>query len=233
MTVFLLFFPALLLLFAIFAIPAKAESQRNGSGPTEKLESALAAQPVVPPSSPFSDHSRQMVFAEAMRLGLPEDALLMIIDTASQQAFLYSAVRLQKTYRISTSKFGIGNQSGSNRTPLGWHRVSERYGAKARPGTVFVSRAPNGRVLPASQWKSPSPAEDLVLTRVLWLTGLEPGKNAGKGIDSHERCIYLHGTNQEQLLGSVASHGCIRFSNADIIEIFSLSEGTELYCLIQ
>ena len=185
------------------------------------------------PSSKQSEQTRQTLFAEAMRRGLPEDALLIVVDTASQQARLYSSVRLQKTYRISTSKFGIGNQFGSNRTPLGWHRVSERYGAKSQPGTVFVSRAPNGRVLPASQWKSPSPAEDLVLSRILWLTGLEPGKNAGKAIDSHERCIYLHGTNQEQHLGSVASHGCIRFSNADIIEIFSLSEGTELYCLIQ
>lgn len=233
MTVFSLCFLFSILLFAFFTIPAMAGSQRNDSDPAVKTESTLADQTVMPPSSTFSNHSRQTLFAEAMRRGLPEEALLMVVDTASQQAHLYSSVRLQKTYRISTSKFGIGNQSGSNRTPLGWHRVSERYGAKARPGTVFVSRAPNGRVLPASQWKSPSPAEDLVLTRVLWLTGLEPGKNAGKGIDSHERCIYLHGTNQEQLLGSVASHGCIRFSNADIIEIFSLSEGTELYCLIQ
>ncbi|MBQ5474064.1 MAG: L,D-transpeptidase, partial [Lachnospiraceae bacterium] len=81
--------------------------------------------------------------------------------------------------------------------------------------------------------RDPAPAEDLVLTRILWLDGLEPGLNRGPGIDSHERCIYLHGTNQEQLLGSPASHGCIRFSNAAIEELFDLADGVELYCLVR
>ena len=130
-------------------------------------------------------------------------------------------------------KYGVGSQSGSQKTPLGWHRVEERYGAKAAPGTVFVSRRPDGRILRPEHWSDPAPAEDLVLTRILWLRGLEPGQNAGRAIDSHERCIYLHGTNQEQLLGTPASHGCIRFSNEDMIQLFSLSDGVSLYCYIR
>ena len=80
---------------------------------------------------------------------------------------------------------------------------------------------------------APDPAEDAVLTRILWLEGLEPGVNKGPGIDSHERYVYLHGTNQEQKLGTPASHGCLRFSNADIEKLFDLSEGVETYCFIQ
>ena len=72
-----------------------------------------------------------------------------------------------------------------------------------------------------------------MLTRILWLEGLEPGLNRGPGVDSHDRCIYLHGTNQEQLLGSPASHGCIRLSNADAIRLFDLLEGEEAFCLIR
>jgi hypothetical protein len=86
-------------------------------------------------------------------------------------------------------------------------------------------------IVPPSGWRDDS-ASDLVLTRILWLEGLEPGVNAGPGIDSHERFIYLHGTSQEHLLGTPASHGCIRLSNRDVITLFNLTRGRETFCLI-
>ena len=125
-----------------------------------------------------------------------------------------------KSYRVSTARAGIGAAEGSGRTPPGRHRIARLFGHMAEPGQVFVSRrAVKGHVIPVTAWCSGG-EKDYVLTRILWLEGLEPGLNKGPGIDSHDRYIYIHGTNQEQLLGTPASHGCIRMSNADVIELF-------------
>jgi lipoprotein-anchoring transpeptidase ErfK/SrfK len=121
-----------------------------------------------------------------------------------------------KSYPVSTSKFGLGFENGSNRTPLGRFVVSEKIGAGATVGAVFKSRAPTGEI--ASQGGQ----EDLVLTRILWLAGLDAA-NA----NTKDRFIYIHGTNQESLLGTPASHGCVRMRNADVAECFEeISEGT-------
>jgi lipoprotein-anchoring transpeptidase ErfK/SrfK len=121
-----------------------------------------------------------------------------------------------KSYPVSTSKFGLGFENGSNRTPLGRFVVSEKIGAGATVGTVFKSRAPTGEI--ASQGGQ----EDLVLTRILWLAGLDAA-NA----NTKDRFIYIHGTNQESLLGTPASHGCVRMRNADVAECFEeIPEGT-------
>ena len=93
----------------------------------------------------------------------------------------------------------------------------------------FVSRQPvPGEILRPEQWRSDG-GRDYVLTRILWLDGLEYGKNRGPGADSHSRYIYLHGTNQEHLLGQPASHGCIRLSNHDVMVVYSLTEGRPTY----
>lgn len=201
--------------------------------PAAKPAASAPAQTTSKPAPPLPKAESDALLAEAMRRGMNAGGLLLIVDVPSQTAYLYSARTFLRSFAVSTSKYGVGSQSGSQKTPLGWHRVEERYGAKAAPGTVFVSRRPDGRILRPEQWSDPAPAEDLVLTRILWLRGLEPGQNAGRAIDSHERCIYLHGTNQEQLLGTPASHGCIRFSNEDMIQLFSLSDGVSLYCYIR
>jgi len=121
-----------------------------------------------------------------------------------------------KSYPVSTSKFGLGFENGSNRTPLGRFAVSEKIGAGATVGAVFKSRAPTGEI--ASQGGQ----EDLVLTRILWLAGLDEA-NA----NTKDRLIYIHGTNQESLLGTPASHGCVRMRNADVAECFEeIPEGT-------
>ena len=196
------------------------------------------AEPAPPPPPPrpaffVPDPEIASLFADAVARGLPSGGLLLVVDTGRQRALLASRRGGLREFPVSTSAVGTGSAPGSNRTPLGWHRVAERFGAGSAPGAVFVSRRTTGRVVPPSQWRAPSPAEDLVLTRVLWLEGLEPGLNRGPGVDSHDRCIYLHGTNQEQLLGSPASHGCIRLSNADAIRLFDLLEGEEAFCLIR
>lgn len=125
------------------------------------------------------------------------------------------------SYRVSTAKNGVGSGHGSEMTPPGWHKVHSRYGRKAEIGQAFFSRqAIPGKILPESEWRSGE--EDLVLSRIFWLEGLEDGVNRGKGVDSLERCTYIHGTNREDLLGKPASHGCIRMGNKDVVELFEL-----------
>ena len=101
--------------------------------------------------------------------------------------------------------------------------AATRY-AQIRSGLCFVSRrAVKGQILPPAAWRAGG-GRDYVLTRILWLEGLEPGVNRGAGIDSRARYIYIHGTNQEQLLGTPASHGCIRMANADVISFFDYAK---------
>lgn len=187
-----------------------------------------AATAPAPPKDEFAG-----LFSEAVSRGLPEGGLLLVADSASGKAVLVSKRGAVWRIPFSAASAGIGAAAGSNKTPPGWHRVAERFGAGAAKGTVFVSRRATGRVMARSEWRAPDPAEDAVLTRVMWLEGLEPGVNKGPGIDSHDRYIYLHGTNQEQKLGRPASHGCLRFSNDDVARLFDLAEGVELYCFIR
>jgi L,D-transpeptidase YbiS len=123
-----------------------------------------------------------------------------------------------RAYPCSTSKFGIGTEEGSHRTPLGRFRVAEMIGHGAPAGTIFKSRVPVGH------WDGLPSEEDYVLTRILWLDGLEPA-NA----NTHGRYIYIHGTNQEDRIGTPASHGCVRLTNADVMDLFDrVRTGTEV-----
>lgn len=171
-------------------------------------------------------------FQEAVGYGLPSEGVLLVVDVASQILTVMEAGRPVQRLLVSTAKAGIGNQAGSNKTPLGWHRVEERIGEGEPMGRVFRSRIPQNEVLSGAQL-SAAESGDYVLTRILWLRGLQPGYNAGSGVDSHDRCIYVHGTNQEQLLGIPASHGCIRLSNRDVVALFERIRGRETWCLIQ
>lgn len=147
----------------------------------------------------------------------------ILIRASTQTAELYEGESVYKTYRVSTAERGLGCELGSFKTPTGLLRVATKIGRGCELGTVFKRR------IPTSELWSPAPSnllsastEDLVLTRILWLEGLEEA-NA----NTIDRYIYLHGTNQEHLLGTPASHGCIRFSNRDIVELFDLiPEGT-------
>jgi len=169
--------------------------------------------------------ARALTRAHAPQRTLP--TRLIVVDPAAQRVSLVVDGRVDWSAPCSTAANGLGSAAGSNRTPLGWHRVCARIGAGAEPGTVFVSREPTGEV-----WRGESRADDLILTRILRLEGLEPGINRGPGCDSFERYIYLHGTNQESALGTAASHGCVRLGNADVVALFDrVAEGDLLVVL--
>jgi len=148
---------------------------------------------------------------------LPER--LLVVDVERQRATLLDGETAVASWPVSTSRNGIGGTEGSYRTPPGWHRVHRRIGEDAASGTVFVSREPTGET-----WRGEAPDEDLILTRILTLEGLEDGVNRGPGCDSLERYIYLHGTNHEALIGRPVSHGCVRLSNRDVTELFTRLE---------
>jgi lipoprotein-anchoring transpeptidase ErfK/SrfK len=119
----------------------------------------------------------------------------------------------RRRYLVSTSRFGMGQESGSNRTPLGLHRVAEKVGAGHPIGTVFESRRPVGFT-----WQGMPKAP--IAHRILWLEGLEPGFNRGGNVDSHARYIYIHGLADEPSLGRPASRGCIHMAAADLLPLF-------------
>ena len=148
---------------------------------------------------------------------LPER--LLVVDVERQRATLLDGETAVASWPVSTSRNGIGGTKGSYRTPPGWHRVHRRIGEDAASGTVFVSREPTGET-----WRGEARDEDLILTRILTLQGLEDGVNRGPGCDSLERYIYLHGTNHEALIGRPVSHGCLRLSNRDVTELFTRLE---------
>jgi L,D-transpeptidase YbiS len=133
------------------------------------------------------------------------------ISTRTQQLALKSGRKKLKSYPVSTSRFGAGTEEGSMKTPTGKFRIAEKIGDGMPVGTVFKSRRP------VKATKKLLLDEDLVLTRILWLDGLDPG-NA----NTHDRFIYIHGTNHEESIGEPASHGCIRMRNADLVELFEL-----------
>jgi hypothetical protein len=124
-----------------------------------------------------------------------------------------------KSYVISTSKRPPSNVAHSLGTPRGLHEIAERIGAGQPSGVVFKSRVPMGQhfsEIPDSEGQSAS----LITSRILWLRGLEPGINLGGDVDTHDRYIYIHGTQHEGRIGEPLSGGCVLMTNADVIELF-------------
>lgn len=128
---------------------------------------------------------------------------------------------LVKKFPCSTSRFGVGQQEGSNCTPLGLHRIAEKIGAGERAGTVFKARKIVGHT------SQPEFADAKITTRIMWLEGLEPGFNRGGNVDSHARFIYIHGTGDQTTIGIPTSCGCTHLADADLIPLFEkLPSGT-------
>ena len=142
----------------------------------------------------------------------PEPGISLRVSVARQLLeVLGPGGELLCAYPVSTSRFGLGTLPGSLQTPLGAFRVGEKFGEGEPLGAVFKSRLPTGEIgLGATD-------DDLVLTRIFWLEGLEE-HNA----NTRERYIYIHGTNHEHALGQPASHGCVRMRNADVAELYEL-----------
>lgn len=137
----------------------------------------------------------------------------IIVSVASQEMRWMSAKgKVLSTYPISTSSYGLGTEVGSNKTPLGKFQIAEKIGGGSLWGTIFSSRQAIGLWSPAFETTL-----DLITSRILWLEGKEKS-NA----NTHDRYIYIHGTNHEDQLGTPASHGCIRMANWHVIELFDL-----------
>lgn len=178
----------------------------------------------------FTSHPA-IPFSTALTRGLPRDGVLLVVLVPQQRLQVITRRGVWRVYRVSTAANGLGSVHGSHATPPGWHRVARWIGAGAPAGQVFRARRRTQRVLAPHDWRAPDGA-DLILTRILRLAGLEPGVNQGPGIDSYARYIYLHGTNQEQKLGTPASHGCVRLANRDILELFAFTRGRPTWCWI-
>ncbi|MFC1546323.1 L,D-transpeptidase family protein [bacterium] len=143
----------------------------------------------------------------------------IIIAVALQKLFLFEDDNIIAEYYISSSKYGIGSEEGSMKTPLGAHAIYKKIGSDAPIGTMFKARKQINKI--SKIYTEPvSTKQDIITTRILWLKGLEQGINKGKNIDSKKRYIYIHGTHEEGLIGKPASKGCIRMKNKDVIELF-------------
>jgi lipoprotein-anchoring transpeptidase ErfK/SrfK len=142
-----------------------------------------------------------------------------LVDVDRQRLTVIDHEKAVREYPVSTSKFGVGNVEGSFKTPLGVHRIAEKFGRGAPAGRVFRDRIDTGE-----DWPIGKPGENLILSRILRLEGLEPGLNKGPGIDSFERYIYIHGTNNEPAVGRPMSQGCVCMKNSDVIDLFTIAE---------
>ena len=169
-------------------------------------------------------------FNACRRNGIRPTRFLLCVSVPSQAVFLFEKsyaspcrlgdYQLLNKFRCSTSRFGIGQQEGSNRTPLGLHRIAEKIGGGWPAGAVFQSRQFAGYT-----WRGLAGAK--ITTRILWLEGLEPRLNRGGRVDSHARYIYIHGTGDEPGLGKPASSGCIQLAADDLIPLYDrLPSGT-------
>jgi lipoprotein-anchoring transpeptidase ErfK/SrfK len=151
----------------------------------------------------------------------------ILIDIGSQTLELAEGGRVLRRYLVSTARNGPGERRGSGCTPRGLHRVRIRIGAGSPAGAVFVGRRPTGEIYDAKLARR-QPERDWILTRILWLTGLEPGRNRGGAVDTLRRFIYIHGCPYTEPMGVPRSHGCIRMRNEDLIALFDLVEAGTL-----
>ena len=150
----------------------------------------------------------------------------ILIDLAQQKLYL---PRLNKQYLISSGKNGIGETENTGKTPRGWHRIEQKIGADAPSNAVFKARQMTGEIYSAA-FAAANPDRDWILTRILWLSGLEEGFNKGEGCDTFNRYIYIHGTPDSEPMGIPRSHGCIRMHTVPLEELFEwVKEGDLVY----
>ncbi len=120
---------------------------------------------------------------------------------------------------VSTGKNGVGERNGSEQTPRGWHVIRAKIGAGLPADTVLVGRRPTGEVY-SPALRAEYPQRDWILTRILWLSGLEPGRNRLGQVDTMRRYIYIHGCPDTDPMGVPSSHGCVKIRNSDIIDLY-------------
>ena len=152
------------------------------------------------------------------------------IDVPTQSLILKDAQeRILMQTRISTARNGVGEENGSEKTPRGAHYIRARIGAGLPADAVLVSRRPTGEIY-SPQLRTAFPNRDWILTRILWLCGLELGKNRLGSVDTMRRYIYIHGCPDEDPMGTPGSRGCIKMRNSEIIELFDrVATGTRVH----
>ena len=148
---------------------------------------------------------------------------IVFVSIEKQKLYHIKNNKIISEFIISSSAYGTGNKAGSNKTPLGLHKVKQKYGEKTPINGRMVGRVFYGKIATIYSDDSKSKTDDIT-SRIFWLEGLEKGKNKGKGIDSYKRYIYIHGTSEEGRLGNPASHGCIRMKNKEVIDLYNLIE---------
>ncbi|MBC7980750.1 MAG: L,D-transpeptidase [Armatimonadetes bacterium] len=146
----------------------------------------------------------------------------MLVSVNDQKMVLLRDGKPIKTYKISTSKFGLGDKPGSNRTPLGRMKIAQKIGNGAPAGAVFKSRRPTGEVI-----RPNAPGRDPIVSRILWLTGTESANR-----NTFRRFIYIHGTPEMHRLGTPASYGCIRMGCSDVVDLYDrVGTGADVYII--
>ena len=146
-------------------------------------------------------------------------SIALVVNIDRQRLWLERDGERVREFVVSTARNGAGEQMGSGCTPRGRHVVRFKIGAGCPEGTVFVGRRPTGEIFSAELAQA-QPQRDWILTRILWLSGCEPGRNRFGALDTLRRYIYIHACPDGSPMGVPASHGCIRMTNADVVELF-------------
>ena len=153
----------------------------------------------------------------------------LMVSIAQQTLIAYEAGQQQFCYSISTAGNGAGEENGSEKTPRGWHIIRAKIGQGQPANTVFVGRRPTGEIYTSALGQA-YPGRDWILTRILWLSGLEKGFNRLGAVDTMRRYVYIHGSPDSVPMGQPGSKGCIRMKNQDIIPLFErVPVGTKLF----
>ncbi|MFI0473903.1 L,D-transpeptidase family protein [Halomonas sp. HMF6819] len=152
----------------------------------------------------------------------PAEAPWLEIDLTEQCLRAWQGTCVVHECAVSTGENGVGQNEGSGQTPSGWHYVRASIGAGLAENAVFRGRRFTGEVFTPALGEQ-HPERDWILTRILWLCGLERGVNRGGSVDSQRRYIYLHGTPPDEPMGVAASHGCVRLRNRDLLWVFDVA----------
>ena len=158
----------------------------------------------------------------------PDVTDLIRVSIDAQRLQLLHNARPVLDVAVATASNGPGELRDSECTPRGWHRIRARIGAGCPVNTVFAGRRPTGEIY-SPALKLAHPGRDWILTRILWLCGMEPGRNRFGNVDTMRRYIYIHGCPDEDAMGIPSSHGCIKMRNKDVIELFGrVATGTRV-----
>ena len=191
---------------------------------TSKSEMSVSLKTLLSRGS--DDYPDQKEYLEVLEKGIQLNDDSINLNQFRQKVKQLKNHQVNKSYSISTALKGIGQNKNSFQTPIGTHYIRAKIGKDLPPLSIFEARRPTGRTWNKEDAES-HPNQDWVLSRILWLSGKELGVNRLGSVDTMQRFIYIHGTPDESQLGEPFSHGCIRMSNDDVIELFDLvSAGT-------